>query len=113
MYDPKEFFDMLMSPFILQRILDFSFQGGQACKQGADFLKTFFFNMFVASPLDALQDVMEINFGFEVTSIAGKEVDSKPAEEEKKGEPEADTNGDGGKDKEPSSESKGTEFSAM
>lgn len=67
--------------------------------------------MFVASPLEALQDVMEINFGFEVTSIAGKEVESKPTEEEKKEEPEA--NGDGDKDKEPSSESKGTEFSAM
>ena len=29
MYEPKEFFDMLMSPFIIQPILNFTFAGGQ------------------------------------------------------------------------------------
>jgi hypothetical protein len=47
-----------------------------------------FFNMFIAEPHDALQDVMEINFGFQLTSIAGVSVDQI------KKDKEAATNGD-------------------
>ena len=39
--------------------------------------------MFISDPHEAIQDVMEINFGFEVTSIAGKEVpdtEAKPVD---------------------------------
>ena len=32
--------------------------------------------MFIADPGQAIQDVMEINFGFEVTSIAGMAVNN-------------------------------------
>ena len=64
MYEPREFFDILMSPFILQPILDFTFSGNTSSKQGAEFLKELLFNMFIAEPNDALQDVLEINFGF-------------------------------------------------
>lgn len=71
MNEPKDFFDMLMSPFIIQPILNFTFAGGQQTSQGAHFLKTLFFNMFIAEPNDAIQDVMEINFGFQIQSIAG------------------------------------------
>lgn len=34
-------------------------------------MKVLFYNMFVASPQDSIQDVLEINFGFEVLSVAG------------------------------------------
>ncbi len=71
MHDPKDFFDMLINPFIFQRLLDFSFSGGAATKQGSEFLKVFFYNLFVATPNDALLDVMEANFGFQVVSVAG------------------------------------------
>eukprot|EP00347_Sterkiella_histriomuscorum_P003094 403365611 len=71
MHNSKELFDFMLSPFILQPILDFAFSGGQSCRQGAEFLKLFLFNMFVAEPSEAIQDVMEINFGFQITSIAG------------------------------------------
>ena len=64
MYDPKDFFDMLMNPFIFHPLLEFSFSGGANTKQGAEFLRVFFYNLFVASPHDALLDVMEANFGF-------------------------------------------------
>jgi len=32
-------------------------------------------NMFIAEPGEALQDVMEINFGFQLTEIAGVSLD--------------------------------------
>jgi len=50
MHDPKHFFDNIMSPFIFYPILEFSLSGGQSTKQGADFLKLLFYNMFVAEP---------------------------------------------------------------
>lgn len=79
-----------MSPFVLQPILMFTFQHSSAAaaeagtitpqmqiasKQGCQFLRVLFFNMFIADPHDALQDVMEINFGFQLTSIAGVSVE--------------------------------------
>ena len=41
---------------------------------GAEFLTLMLFNLFISEPQDAIQDVMEVNFGFQVTSIAGQEV---------------------------------------
>jgi hypothetical protein len=73
-----------MSPFILQPILQFTFtnhHAGQssglqlASKQGCAFLRVLFFNMFIAEPHLAMQDVMEMNFGFQVESVAGVSVD--------------------------------------
>ena len=71
MHEPREFFDTLMSPFILQPILSFTFANAPfsaavqtASKQGCQFLTVLFYNMFIAEPHDALQDVMEANFGF-------------------------------------------------
>lgn len=106
MYQPREFFDQLMSPFILQAILLFTFsnhnegdhsvtEGMQiASKQGCQFLRILFYNMFIAEPHDAIQDVMEINFGFQLTQIAGVSVEqfkaanakSDATSEEKKAE---------------------------
>ena len=76
MYEPREFFDMLISPFILQPILAFTFSGTSSSIQGAEFLKELLFNMFIAEPSEALQDVMEINFGFTVLEVAGVSVDA-------------------------------------
>ena len=95
MYQAREFFDQLMSPFILQPILSFTFSNNMsmteftsgmqiASKQGCQFLRALFLNMFIAEPHDAIQDVMEINFGFQLTQVAGvsveqfkQEIDSK------------------------------------
>jgi hypothetical protein len=81
MYQPRDFFDHLMSPFVLQPILQFTFTTQPhgslqlANKQGCAFLRVLFFNMFIAEPHEAIQDVMEINFGFQIQSIAGQSVD--------------------------------------
>jgi len=86
MHAAREFFDMLLSPFILQPILSFTFSSNQlitqfcaatqvASKQGCQFLTVLFHNMFIAEPHDAVQDVMEANFGFQLTQIAGVSVD--------------------------------------
>jgi hypothetical protein len=54
MYDPRDYFDSLMSPFMFYPILEFSLAGGQSTKQGADFLKVLFYNMFVADINDSI-----------------------------------------------------------
>lgn len=60
MHRPREFFDHLMSPFVLQPILQFTFttqQGNNlqlANKQGCSFLRVLFFNMFIAEPHEAI-----------------------------------------------------------
>lgn len=47
--------------------------------------------MFVAMPIDADMDVMEINFGFEILSVAGVVINKeKPNEEEKTNKEEKD-----------------------
>lgn len=46
-----------------------------ASKQGCQFLRALFTNMFIAEPQEALQDVMEVNFGFQIESIAGVAVE--------------------------------------
>ena len=35
------------------------------------------FNLFITEPHDAIQDVLECNFGFQVTNIAGMQVEKK------------------------------------
>ena len=42
---------------------------------GADFLNLMIFNLFISEPYDAIQDVLEVNFGFQVTSVAGMNVE--------------------------------------
>jgi hypothetical protein len=38
---------------------------------GAEYLTLLIFNLFISEPADAIQDIMESNFGFQVTQIAG------------------------------------------
>mmetsp|Transcript_8485 Transcript_8485/g.12998 ORF Transcript_8485/g.12998 Transcript_8485/m.12998 type:complete len:85 (-) Transcript_8485:972-1226(-) len=66
MEESKKFFDELLSPFILKPILDYTFQAqfGLNTNLGADFLTLLVFNLFIAEPHDAIQDVLECNFGF-------------------------------------------------
>lgn len=82
----RSLFDEMLDPFVLKHILDFTFQEtpGVHTNFGAEFLSLLFFNLFIAEPQLALQDMMEANFGFSVTSIAGMVVEQeKPAEETK------------------------------
>lgn len=65
MYNPRSFFDELMSPFVFLPLLEFTFEGGAHTKQGAEFFKLFFYNLFLAEPAQAVLDVMEVDFGFE------------------------------------------------
>mmetsp|Transcript_13161 Transcript_13161/g.22294 ORF Transcript_13161/g.22294 Transcript_13161/m.22294 type:complete len:228 (+) Transcript_13161:577-1260(+) len=87
MLDGRKFFEELLSPFILKPILDYTFQEnfGQNTKLGADFLTLMIFNLFISEPQDAYQDVLDYNFGFEVSNPAPQqaEEDSKEAEEKK------------------------------
>ena len=66
MYKPREFFDELMSPFVFLPLLEFTFEGGAHTRQGAEFFKLFFYNLFIAEPNQAVLDVLEVNFGFDV-----------------------------------------------
>jgi len=73
MLNPKSLFDEILSPFTLKPILDYTFQpqfGKHTC-MGAEFLSLLIFNLFISEPHDAIQDVLEVNFGFQVTSVAG------------------------------------------
>lgn len=38
-------------------------------------MRVLFYNMFIAEPNEALQDVMEINFGFQLTQVAGVSIE--------------------------------------
>jgi len=102
MFQPRQFFDELMSPFVFLLLLEFTFEGGAHTSQGSDFFKLFFYNLFVAEPHEAVIDIMEINFGFDTSTSAetGRQVSAKlsaiepsfPAscgsqEESKKGSP--------------------------
>ena len=70
MYSPRAFFDELMSPFVFLPLLEFTFEGGAHTRQGAEFFKLFFYNMFVAEPNAAVLDVLDFNFGFEAVSYS-------------------------------------------
>lgn len=115
MFQAREFFDQLMSPFILQPILQFTFTNYSAglssglqlaSKQGCAFLRVLFFNMFIADPHEALQDVMEINFGFQVASIAGVSVEQ--IKEQKAEGGSASSSNEETKEKPPSTEQPAT-----
>lgn len=64
MHQPRLLFDELMSPFIFLPLLEFSFEGGAHTRQGAEFFKLFFYNLFIAEPNEAALDVLETNFSF-------------------------------------------------
>jgi len=51
---------------------------------GADYLTLLIRNLFIFDPHEAVQDVLEVNFGFQVTSVAGMQVNNN--EEKKDGE---------------------------
>lgn len=44
------------------------------------------YNLFICEPNDAIQDTLEANFGFQVTQIAGIDVEQKDEEEKKEDE---------------------------
>lgn len=76
MVQPNALFQEMLSPFIMKPILDFTFDSnfGPNTVMGANFLTILLYNLYISEPENALQDVMEPNFGFQVTSIAGMDV---------------------------------------
>ena len=66
MVNARVFFDELMSPFILKPILDFTFNHeiGPNTLIGSEYITLMLYNLFISDPHSAIQDVMEINFGF-------------------------------------------------
>lgn len=66
MLKPNKLFDEMLSPFVIKPILDYTFNSnyGPNTIMGADFLTLLLFNLFISEPQHALQDVLEINFGF-------------------------------------------------
>ena len=73
----RSLFEEMYSPFVLKPVLDFTFQEmpGVHTTLGAEFLSLSLYNLYIADPSLALQDMMEANFGFSVLSIAGMTVD--------------------------------------
>lgn len=62
-------------------LLEFTFEGGAHTQQGCEFLKTLFWNLFLAPPEEADLDVMEMNFGFTLVSVAGVSVEAEKKDE--------------------------------
>jgi hypothetical protein len=83
MHNPKAFFDEIMSPFRFLPLLEFTFDGGVHTKQGAEFLKLFLYNLFASEPQKACIDIIETNFGFQVTTVAGIAVEGDSPTPEK------------------------------
>lgn len=88
MYEPRAFFEVMLSPFILMPLLEFTFEGGESTKQGCDFMRLLLFNLFICEPQDAVIDNFETDFGFSIVQVADIEVKSPnllamPKEEEK------------------------------
>lgn len=82
MIDPQTLFNEIMSPFLFMPLLEATFLGGINTERGADFLSVMFWNLFIAQPQDAILDITERNFGFQITSIAGVNVEpEKPKQE--------------------------------
>ena len=50
MESPRQFFDVVLSPFIFMPLLEFTFEGGENTKQGAEFMKLFLYNLFICEP---------------------------------------------------------------
>jgi hypothetical protein len=65
--------------------------------------------MFIAEPHEAIQDVMEINFGFQIQSIAGQSVEQIKSQQQEEGK--SSTAAD--KKETPPKEQASSEFSAM
>jgi hypothetical protein len=59
MVEPRQLFDFLLSPFIFFPLLEFTFEGGENTKKGAEFMKLFFYNLFLSEPLTAVIDIDE------------------------------------------------------
>lgn len=76
MIDPHSLFGEITSPFLFMPLLETAFLGGVHTERGADFLSILFWNLFIAEPNEAIIDVTERNFGFQITAIGG--VDVKP-----------------------------------
>lgn len=84
MGDAKSLFDEILSPFTIKPILDYTFQPmyGKHTLIGSEFLSMMINNLFISEPKDAVQDVMEVNFGFEVFSVAGMAVEKQKENKE-------------------------------
>jgi hypothetical protein len=66
--------------------------------------------MFIAEPHEAIQDVMEINFGFQIQSIAGQSVEQIKSQQQEEGKSD---NTAADKKETPPKEQASSEFSAM
>lgn len=75
MIDPQTLFNEITSPFLFMPLLETTFLGGSHSERGADFLSILFWNLYIAQPHEAILDVTERNFGFQITSIAGVNVE--------------------------------------
>jgi hypothetical protein len=75
MIDPQNLFNEITSPFLFMPLLETTFLGGSHSERGADFLSILFWNLYIAQPHEAILDVTERNFGFQITSIAGVNVE--------------------------------------
>jgi hypothetical protein len=67
------------------------------------------YNLFITEPNDAIQDVLECNFGFQVTSVAGVEIEQKEEDKEDKEKEDEDNKESKEKEDKPNND----EFTAM
>jgi hypothetical protein len=79
MIDPETLFNEITSPFLFMPLLETTFLGGSHTERGADFLSMLFWNLYIAQPQEAILDVTERNFGFQITSVAGVNVEESGA----------------------------------
>lgn len=100
MVNPTTFFSDMVSFFTLKPILDYTFQMevGQNTCIGAAFLQLMLYNLFICEPNDAIQDTLEANFGFQVTQIAGIDLEQKEEEDKKIDEDDGIIEKEGDKD---------------
>ena len=56
MQEPAQFFEQMLSPFVLKPILDYTFQVnfGMNTSMGAEYLTLLIFNLFISEPQDAI-----------------------------------------------------------
>lgn len=75
----------MLDPFTLKPIFEYTFTSvfGKHTNLGSEYLSIMIYNLFISEPKDAIQDVLEVNFGFEVTSVAGMTVEKQHEELQK------------------------------
>lgn len=54
-------------------LLEFTFEGGENTKRGSEFMRFFFYNLFLCEPQDAIIDADEINFGYSIFNVVAEQ----------------------------------------